>query len=216
MSDWATCLAELKELCWRGADITDAVADDHLFQAQQYIQKKRKWNWLDEIKELSSDNEQVDVPVDLGEVIVLECSDDNVSFWALNHQPLGKADITYDPSETGAPDWYSRMKDKFFLRPRPDKTYYFRCHYRKLLPRISGTQSNTLTTDYKMPLLYRAAYTLTAGPLADGDMAQRFSTLSVDELMAMEDDDDTKGRDLASGMIEPDNTYDVMARGTWR
>jgi hypothetical protein len=219
MATWAECITKVKDHLWR-TDLSDSLVHDHLLAAMRYIEgwNRRRWHWLESVQTTSTDDEQLSVPTDFYSAYTLGISDDGgLTYYPMTQRPVGLLHMIFPSDQTGQPMeyWYqsSQGSGVFHLRPRPDKEYMFKLHYRAQLVEISGGNSNVLTNNYPLALVYRACETIAATVMKDDADAARYQKQFLLQMESMEDEDDNKRSDLLSGMVQPDTTYYTEAYG---
>jgi hypothetical protein len=221
MATWAECITKVKDHLWR-TDLSDTLVHDHLVAAMRYIEgwNKRRWHWLENIQTTTTGEEQLSVPTDFYSAYTLAISDDANTFYPLTPRPVGMLHMIFPADQTGTPIeyWYQSNQGPvgvFHLRPRPDKTYTFKLHYRSYLVEITGSNTNVLTTAYPMALVWRACETIAATVLKDDAEATRYHSQFLLQMESMEDEDDAKHTDLLGGMVQPDLSYYREAYGRY-
>jgi hypothetical protein len=220
MATWAECITKVKDHLWR-SDLADSLVHDHLVAAMRYIEgwNKRRWHWLESVQTTSTADEQLSVPTDFHSAYTLAISDDGGnSFYPLAPRPVGLLHIVFPADQTGQPIeyWYQSNQGAtgvFHLRPRPDREYTFKLHYRARLTEIEGADTNILTQNYPLALVYRACETLADTALKDEADAARYRKQFLLQMESMEDEDDDKRSDLLGGMVQPDLSYYTEAYG---
>lgn len=215
MATWAEIRNSVRDHLWRTEDdaLSDALIQTHMVAAQEFICKynKRKWHWLEAVKRATTDDLEIDVPVDFKDVISLAVSDDDgITLYPLKRLPISLLRTRWPSDSTGTPEDYALYNQKFYLGPIPDREMIYELHYRKALSPIAiedASNSNVLTARYPLALVYRTCSTIAAGVLIEPDRAQHFAQLFQSEIDQMEDEDDAYRDDMLDGMVQPDRDF---------
>lgn len=224
---WATARAKLRDSLWKSTSaLTDTDCDEALHASCLELERERQWLWLEKLKVLDplvAASTRIAVPSDFSAArsICFRRTAGQTLDPPLEPITLGRLRALQPvTSATGAPTFYALSGGEFHFDQAAPIGAIFELVYIARTPvdvevgvaaaLVSG--NNTLNRAQKAVLSLSGHYAC-LGKLRNEEEATRKLALYQRILEGLQSEDDEAREDLNGGLIQPDDSYQVMAWG---